>query len=265
MFGAITIGADPEVFVSQDGEIISAENMTVGTKDNPFPISEEGHCLQKDNIMLEFNVPPSSTRDEFVDNINTCKEYIETLVAVHDAELTIQSSAIVKEKYLQSRQAKEFGCEPDLNVYLKGPNEPINAATNLRTCGGHIHIGFEKAPMMGIDDIEHIVKAMDMVLGLKSLALDNDDKRRSMYGKAGSFRVKPYGIEYRTLSNFWIKDDELIKWAFDNTLEAINLVTSGTIYQLVENYGTEVEHCINNNLKARAKVLLAKIEKLILI
>ena len=265
MFGNITLGADPEVFVSKNGDIISAEKMTTGTKNNPFAISDEGHCIQKDNIMLEFNIPPSDTKEEFVDNINTCKTYIETLVSLHDSELTIQSSAVVKDKYLQSDQAKEFGCDPDLNVYAQGANEPICANTNLRTCGGHIHIGIENFDILDIDDIQNIVKAMDMVLGLKSLELDNDDKRRSMYGQAGSFRVKPYGIEYRTLSNFWIKNDELIEWAYDNTLIALNLVSSNAIHQLVENYSEQVELCINSNLKKEAKELLNKINKLILI
>ena len=28
-----------------------------------------------------------------------------------------------------------------------------------------------------------------------------------MYGKAGAFRPKPYGMEYRVLSNFWLTSD----------------------------------------------------------
>ena len=51
---------------------------------------------------------------------------------------------------------------------------------------------------------------MDYTLGLDSLLLDSDTRRRSMYGRAGSFRFKEYGIEYRTLSNFWIKNNKSI-------------------------------------------------------
>ncbi len=39
---------------------------------------------------------------------------------------------------------------------------------------------------------------------------DKDTERRGMYGKAGAFRPKPYGVEYRTLSNAWLSNDERI-------------------------------------------------------
>ena len=35
--------------------------------------------------------------------------------------------------------------------------------------------------------------------------------RRQLYGSAGRFRPTSYGIEYRTLSNFWIWDQRLTR------------------------------------------------------
>src|SRR3546814_1862742 len=51
-----------------------------------------------------------------------------------------------------------------------------------------------------------LVKQLDWYLGLWSLGKDKDKVRRSLYGKAGACRIKPYGVEYRVLSNFWIKN-----------------------------------------------------------
>lgn len=60
-----------------------------------------------------------------------------------------------------------------------------------------------------------------MFLGVPSIVLDDDKERRSLYGSAGSFRFKEYGIEYRTLSNFWLKNKDFMSWVFDQTQLAI--------------------------------------------
>lgn len=129
---------------------------------------------------------------------------------------------------------------------------------------GHIHIGFDKTGMTTEEEdetVEKLVKAMDMTVGLKSLFLDKDDKRKELYGKAGCFRFKEYGMEYRTPSNFWIATDELIAWAWNTTFEAINLVNSGLVDELSEKYSKKIVKAINNNDKQLAEELLAKIEE----
>lgn len=254
----VTLGADPELFLTDGNEIISAEGIIGGTKNEPKQISEEGHAIQEDNIMVEFNIPASKTIVEFRDNINFVLDYLKTYTKQFNFELLVSASEEINSKYLNTEQAKTFGCEPDFNVYLKDVNEPPTAASNLRTCGGHIHIGYENPK---IETSELIVYAMDMVLGLESMALDTDDRRREMYGKAGCFRVKDYGVEYRTLSNFWIKNDELIEWAYNKTIEAIELVNSGTLQLFLSKFENRIRECIDTNNKEEALVLLSEIKK----
>jgi hypothetical protein len=52
--------------------------------------------------------------------------------------------------------------------------------------------------------------ALDAFVGLPSVAWDQQQGRREHYGLAGLYRKKTYGddiggVEYRTLSNFWLK------------------------------------------------------------
>ena len=254
----IKIGCDPELFLEKNGIIISAEGKIGGTKTDPNPISDKGHAIQEDNVMIEFNIPASSTKKEFRDNINFVKSHLETLAALQGCVLNYSASAELNPDFLQTDQALEFGCEPDYNVYQRLPNLPPDSSTNLRTCGGHIHIGYEN-PDQEIS--ENLVKAMDITLGLKSILLDKDDRRKEMYGKAGAFRFKEYGIEYRTLSNFWIKNNELIDWAYNATLKAIELVNSGKMKKINKKFSKRIEDCINSNNKELAELLIEEIKE----
>lgn len=255
----LLLGADPELFLEKDGEIVSAEGLIGGTKNAPKKISDAGHAIQEDNVMIEFNIPPSDSLENFTDNIQFVKDYLTTLANVQGGVLNFSASAMLDPKYLQTEQAKLFGCDPDLNVWQKRVNDPPRAGGNLRTCGGHIHIGYDN-PTQEVS--EKIIYAMDTILGLESINLDKDDRRREMYGKAGCFRFKDYGVEYRTLSNFWIQSEELIKWAYEKTVEAIALVNSGEIDAIVAN-NAKIETIINNNDKKGAVKMLGQIEKLL--
>jgi hypothetical protein len=258
MIKNVTLGADPELFLEINGEIVSAEGLIGGTKEFPKLISETGHAIQEDNVMIEFNIPPSKSVIEFTNNINQVKDYLEALAIIQGGKLNISASAELDPKYLQSEQALQFGCEPDYNLYLKAKNYPPITGGTLRTCGGHIHIGYKNPNQ---NDSEKIVYAMDFILGLESIVLDKDDRRREMYGKAGCFRFKSYGVEYRTLSNFWIANDSLINWAYLKTMQAINLANSEGFDNLVETFKERVKFVIDTNDKMASLQLLNEIEK----
>ena len=63
---------------------------------------------------------------------------------------------------------------------------------------------------------------MDILLGLPSVILDADTERRAMYGAAGAHRIKPYGVEYRSLSNFWLGSEQLQEWAYEQSILAVS-------------------------------------------
>lgn len=121
---------------------------------------------------------------------------------------------------------------------------------------GHISIGWDNPTQEQQIDM---IKAMDATVGLESVLLDTDTERKKLYGKAGCFRFREYGIEYRSLSNFWIKTDDSLKWAWDTTMKAIDLVNSGKIEEVKE-LGIYIVEAINTNNKELAQELLNKIE-----
>lgn len=259
----ITLGADPEIFIKDKNEIVSAEGLTEGgTKYEPKPISELGHMIQEDGIMFEYNIPPSSTKEEWIQNHNFCLNFLSELAKNNGYELSDVVSAEINPKYLQTLQASTFGCEPDFNVYLKGQNPTPDNNTNLRCAGGHVAIGYEDPTF---ETSEKIVYAFDMFVVLPSLFKDNDTRRRELYGKPGSFRVKDWGVECRALSNFWIQSEENMSWVFDQTIKAVETVLNGNIDELIEEFSNQVNETILNYDLQRASELIKKIEEKVLI
>jgi len=254
----IKLGTDPEIFIENETEIVSAVGLIPGTKNDPHPISEEGHFIQTDNIAFEFNIPPCDNANDYVKNINHVKEYLEVIAKAHGYSLSTKASDEINPIHLQSEQAQVFGCEPDFNVYLEDMNLPPNSNTNLRCVGGHVHIGYDNPNQQQSVDI---VKMFDIFVTLPSLLLDNDERRRELYGKAGSFRFKNFGVECRQLSNFWIHDDTLIKWVFNQTVKAVTCVLDNKHKYYIDKYSAQIVEAIDNNDKKLAKLLLTQIKK----
>ena len=67
-----------------------------------------------------------------------------------------------------------------------------------------------------------MAQLMDWHVGVWSTEIDLDKTRRLLYGKAGACRYKTYGVEYRTLSNFWVLDTNLRREVWDRTISACN-------------------------------------------
>ena len=248
----VTIGSAPEFFLKNNttDEIISAEGLIGGTKEDPKIITGVGHAIQEDNIMVEFNIPPNITAEGFSDDLLFVINYIDNMLPNHIVPTT-EAAAEINSVYLQTPQAKRFGCDPDYNAWTAEVNSSPDVESNIRTCGGHIHIGYNNPE---IEKSVDIIKAMDLFLGIPSILMDKDTLRRSRYGKAGAFRFKPYGVEYRVLSNFFIFEDNLRKWAFKNSLSAIRFLNEGNIIN--EELSNRIVNTINNCDKKEALKLI---------
>ena len=71
---------------------------------------------------------------------------------------------------------------------------------------------------------------MEYTLGLPSVCMDDDTDRRSLYGASGAYRLKPYGVEYRVLSNFWLRSEELQRWAYQQAYDSVAKMDTLHVY-----------------------------------
>lgn len=211
----VTIGADPEVFVSQGTQILSAIGTIGGSKEAPRPV--RSGAVQEDNVLAEFNINPAHNLQEFISNIKDVYGDMSDILLQHKLQPMVISSHRFKKQQLESwgEKAMEFGCSSEYDAWTTKVLKKPNASSTLRTAGGHIHIGYDN-PDEGINN--RIAQIMDYTLAIPSVLVDTDKLRRKMYGKPGAVRHKPYGVEYRTLSNFWIASEELMTWAYNQTV-----------------------------------------------
>jgi len=216
------LGCDPEVFLLNKQKLTSVVGLVKGDKANPLQIESlpKGFTLQQDNVALEFGIPPAGTREDFV-------KYIATVLNAGKNHLpglsySTSSCEVFPEDQMQTAEAHVFGCEPDFNAW----NSRVNPAPRpphpfMRSAGGHVHVETKLPP-------KRVVRNMDMFLGVPSVLMDAAGaSRRQLYGKPGAHRTKPYGVEYRTLSNFWIFDPKLIEWVWNETARALSALRDG--------------------------------------
>jgi hypothetical protein len=232
---SIKLGCDPELFMMDRGGIVrSAIGRIGGSKYAPMPLVAlgDGFAVQEDNVAMEFNIPPAANAKEFVDYIGKTIEHLtEGIKKQYDFDICPLSAARFGDEELDNPAAKVFGCDPDFNAWTGRRNpRPRAADKNLRSCGGHIHVGYLDDPQFKDEKWHHpevdraMARAMDLFLGVPSVMMDNGDLRKQLYGKAGAYRQKSYGVEYRTLSNFWVLKPRLIQWAWENTERAVKAV-----------------------------------------
>jgi len=130
---------------------------------------------------------------------------------------------------------------------------------DYRTAAGHIHIGWLDDVLQNPEDAAHmttcarIVQQLDFYLGLPSLFYDMDTERRNLYGRAGSFRPKPYGVEYRVLSNQWLKSTARITWIYRATQDALQNLLQGN--SLATKHG-DIQDVINTSNRRAAQQII---------
>lgn len=253
----LSIGADPEIFVRKDGELVSAYGLVEGTKKDPKKV--KNGAVQVDGMALEFNIDPAKTPRKFVNNIKSVMAQLKEMVPDHEFEIAPVAKFGRKLIEEQPEEAQELGCEPDYCAYSEGQNYPPNADLPFRTASGHVHIGWTD----GVDPHhpEHFkaccifARELDFYLALPSLLMEPANNRRELYGKAGCFRPKSYGMEYRTLGNFWLKNEEYMEWVFKTIHVVSKQLVKGHTLQ-TSGHQSEVRRIINGNDRKLAKVYI---------
>ncbi len=222
----LTLGCDPEVFIQipkKRQRFVSAHDLVPGSKTEPFKLKKG--AVQADGTAAEFNIDPCATVDEWIGNLKEVQDQIlNGIRAKHPtAEFDWSPIRTYSPKYWEEKvpkYAKELGCDPDFNAYTgrENPRPDVTAIGSMRSAGGHIHFGWTS----GVDPLDPthfkdcciLTKALDTFLFPFSPSWDDDRKRMSIYGKPGAFRPKPYGMEYRVLSNAWVKSERTQRFVY---------------------------------------------------
>jgi hypothetical protein len=246
----ILVGADPEIFMRKDGMFVSAHGAIPGDKKNPHKVDKG--AVQVDGMALEFNIDPAASEEEFVGNVQAVMATLHKMVP--GFELVADPVAHFGAAYIaaQPAEAVELGCDPDFNAWMNGAaNERPDGAADFRTGAGHVHIGWTKdADCQDPGHVEACVmlaQQMDYYLGLGSLWYDGDQKRRELYGAPGAFRIKPYGMEYRVLSNAWLRSEKLMRWVYSNAVKGTRALLEGE--SSFEMYGDAARDIISRGNK----------------
>jgi len=246
-------GADPEVFLQDAaGAFVSAIDKIGGSKWQPRPLVElgDGFAVQEDNVAVEFNIPAADSRELFITNISRARDFLAQQVAKQGLKFSNSSATQFPVVELLDPRAQEFGCDPDFNAWKHGRRNrrPLAADASLRSAGGHVHVGHK---FKGRSSAIKFIKYMDLFLGVPSVLMDKGELRKQLYGAAGAFRHKPYGVEYRTLSNFWIFKENLIGWVWDQTATALDAWQNDVALE-----ETAIQEAINGNNKQLAAQLV---------
>lgn len=269
-----TLGADPEVFLRDKitKTVMPACGMFGGTKRRPKAIPSLGmnYAYQEDNVMLEFNIPPSGHPDSAVESIRKVRQYMAGIIAEQYPNLEIAPRCVYTFPYtkLSHSKAKQFGCAPDFNAYEAGEAYPrmneellTRPGGELRFAGGHLHLGYKA------DVPPHVAAQFcDALIGLPAVVKDKQERRRAHYGQAGRYRPTAYGVEYRTLSNYWFFDDGECYNAFLRLSEVGAMFNYWSVENIQALY-TEipwgnVRQAINNEDSSLAEMLISYITEL---
>lgn len=242
------LGADPEFFVKDGDKFVSAFDLVKGTKHNPLRVTNG--AVQVDGMALEYNIDAASDVETFIRNNRMVIAQLREMV---DPKLGFAFTPVAQFGYdyiqAQPEDAKKLGCTPDFNAYTGEENPPPDAETPFRTASGHIHIGWTKD--MDIDDPEHLeacrmmVRQLDALLGCASVVWDPDPTRRQLYGKAGAFRPKSYGVEYRVMSNAWLNSDWQMELVFNMAQYAFKALLNGNVFYSHQQH--KIEEAINSS------------------
>jgi hypothetical protein len=205
------LGIDPEFFVlNQSNKPINAYKLCKNKTTKPLNIDDIN--IYHDNVLLEGNTSPALSERDFL--LSVQKLITNLLNIAKGYKLSLDGFIEYDESELEFENAKDFGCKPDYDAYSLTINDTmINNLrdTNFRTAGGHIHIGGQSHDDVVLNPILKpiFVFMLDLFVGIPSVLIDHSTqtfRRRQFFGAAGCHRDKSYGVEYRVLSPFWLRD-----------------------------------------------------------
>ena len=222
----ILFGSDLELFVvdTRTDKFVPAGMLVPGTKDTPFKMKTG--TVHPDGLAVEVGCDPASTWTELNKNL-------EAILAEVKAEFFPEEYYVYSEKPVATKECiQDFdknrdehpewfisGCAPELEAgslsYNNGTRSDVNPKKKLRCkdkffVGMHLHLGFtewDNTCFTRIDAGALVEKAHGKVW-LRDEQVGNE--RQRYYGGRKCFRMKPYGVEDRSLAGHTFLTDKKV-------------------------------------------------------
>lgn len=259
----VTIGGDFEYFLTDHkGNPFPSCGLIGGTKEQPREMGEPGYLITEDNVMVEYNIPPTTTVNDFAEAVvhgfDLTTRFLPPSL-VPNIKATMEFDPDILQKI---PQAMQFGCMPDYNAWTVTRNPRPDSNVNFRSAAGHIHIGWKNPDEDKVGDGRiDLIRAADVFASLPSVWEDPDRQRRSLYGKAGACRFKEYGVEHRVLGNYWIESKKTARTIFNRYQQAIDFLNAGNTIEEAD--FQLIQDAINNYDVELAKKLHSKYDKMV--
>ena len=239
------------------------------TKENQKKVDafqgQSGGTYHWDNALLEVTNNPEDSFSKCVHSLNRMQRLALQEISsingnrqhayfVENLTCAIEYSA----EELDTPEAWKAGCDPSLNAYNKPTGRGIRYKDNWRFGGTHFNIDCTGSK-------EQFAMALDNTLGLISVLAtqcpEDERRRRELYGRAGEYRSKPFGIEYRVLSNTF---PELIPLYGENLTDFIKFLGCNVkakrkhdlFKEIMRAKPKQVEEAINNVDKDLAATIM---------
>lgn len=276
-----TIGFDPEFMVKNKTGIVSAIPIVSGNKTDKTDLGNGFECFH-DNVLLETNIPPANSKKDVLSNIKSGISRIATFIK-GDYELVAQASHDFSKEECEHQDAKIVGCSVEFCAYEMAECTPPSFVGTKRSAGGHIHLGrsdfkdfvdfdatgncFFKDGVDATGEVlidtaskVEVIKLMDLFVGTSLVLIDKDPTsaaRKTLYGKAGRLRPTPYGVEYRTPSNYWLSSPKLAELVFDLSMHALKIAESGEGESMLSQFDSDdIRKAIDENDTKLAELIL---------
>lgn len=250
-----TIGGDPEFFIFE--KLKSKYKVITADKILPSKAHKSncggGQCFF-DGVQAEINPHQHSCREMVIDNIRSClsKVYNKSTKMYPEKDIVFAPLASIpitmKELKGADFECFRFGCSPDSNIYTEDTFEyPDGRELMIRFSGGHIHLGFDDEEHLKFmkkkpNKLMNLIKLIDLIPGLMSVAIspyEDELARRRTYGRAGTYRIQKHGLEYRSLSSFWLVSPPLTSLYTGLVRDCFNIVYAKEDVELLKQIDQE--------------------------
>jgi len=257
----LELGHDTEYFIMDpDGKPVPAHSVGIPPKESAIKVTETGSFVVgqyfRDGYAVEVNSLPGVCRGYLFDDHRVVVDaildklpsgyYLSTTPAV---DIDIKA---LRENPETPEDVKTFGCSPTFNAYTGKKNRITTNALNVpfRTIAAHFHFGFREEFFPeavekiggGPEEVSTYIKLADFLIGIPGTFLspqrELEYQRRSLYGKAGEFRIHYHptvkddiddededyaenkkgktlipSLEYRVLSTLMVRHSSLASFA----------------------------------------------------